>query len=780
MPRANRAANWQTFVCRALLFAATGLSLAASHIFIRAWTAFTAEAQTRPAEGASQVEPRTPTYVGAPVCGACHQSELKLWTGSHHELAMQQATAATVLGDFGNSTFNSAGQRATFSRSGDKFFIRTAGSDGTVHDFPVGYTFGVYPLQQYLIAMPGGRLQAFGIAWDSRPKNQRGQRWVFLYPGKRLSSADDLYWSGIDQNWNYMCADCHSTNLRKGYDPATRTYATTFAAINVSCEACHGPGSKHVDWAKRSGQQRTATANLGLTIVLNERKGVAWTIDPVSGKPRRSRPRDTEREIQMCARCHSRRGAIHVDYVHGQALGDDYRVALLDADLYFPDGQIKGEVYEYGSFIQSRMFHAGVMCSDCHEPHSLRLRAEGNAVCLQCHSASQYDSPKHSFHPLKSNGARCVECHMPERTYMVVDRRRDHSIRIPRPDLSAKLGTPNACNNCHLDKSPQWASKAIHQWYKHSPDGFQSFAETLQNGLIGAPGAQQALGALAADHDQPAIARATAMALMAPNPSHLTDMAAKTAAADQSPLLRRAAAEALTNADGSDAARILDPNLYDRIRDVRAATAEALAGVSMMAPTSEDAKALSGAIDDYVAAQRLNADRPEAHLNLGILFAKQRKFEDAEAEFKTALGLDPYFAPAAVDLADLYRVLNRDAAAEGVLRQSLRRSPHDAGLLHALGLLMVRENRRAAAQTLLAEAAKIAPDDAHYVFVYAVALNDSGQKQKAIETLERSLAIHPYDRETLEALAVFTEKAGETERTRIYERRLEQLAVPSK
>ena len=169
-------------------------------------------------------------------------------------------------------------------------------------------------------------------------------------------------------------------------------------------------------------------------------------------------------------------------------MGDDYRVALLDEDHYFPDGQIKEEDYEYGSFIQSRMFHAGVTCSDCHEPHSSRLRAEGNGVCAQCHSAQKYDSPAHHFHKVGSAGARCVECHMPTRTYMVVDARRDHSIRIPRPDLSVKLGTPNACTNCHTDKSAQWASDSVNKWYGHTPEGFQQFAETLNAGAAGGTG----------------------------------------------------------------------------------------------------------------------------------------------------------------------------------------------------------------------------------------------------------------------------------------------------
>jgi predicted CXXCH cytochrome family protein len=401
----------------------------------------------------------------------CGTPEISSWK-RHHQLAMQSATDTTVLGDFNNVKFTNSGVTSIFFKRDKNFIARTEGQDGALHDYKIRFTFGVSPLQQYLITLPGGRLQALGIAWDSRPRQHGGQRWFSLYPGQKIPPSNPLHWTGIDQTWNYMCADCHSTNIRKNYDLQTRTYSTTYAEINVACEACHGPGSAHIAWAKRQGNWAKLSTNADLTIALRERKVATWATDPVTGTPRRTIPRASEHEIEMCARCHSRRGQIHEDYVHGQSVGDDYRVALLDQDLYFPDGQIEGEVYEYGSFIQSRMFREGVTCSDCHEPHSLKLRAEGNNVCLQCHSV-KYDSPAHHFHKVGSTGAQCANRHMPPRTYMVVDARRDHSLRIPRPDLSMKLGTPNACNNCHTDKSAQWASNTVYKWYGHAPSGFQ-------------------------------------------------------------------------------------------------------------------------------------------------------------------------------------------------------------------------------------------------------------------------------------------------------------------
>ena len=653
--------------------------------------------------------------------------------------------------------------------------VRTDGPDGALHDYEIKYTLGVYPLQQFLIAMSGGRLQAFGIAWDSRPSERGGQRWFALYPGQKITYRDSRHWTGIDQNWNYMCADCHSTNLHKNYDARTRTFSTSYSEIDVSCEACHGPGSNHVLWAKKEGDWKNLDTTEGLTIALDERKGVAWRIDPATGNARRSSPRPSEREIQVCARCHSRRGEIHEDYVHGQPVGDDYRVALLDQDLYYPDGQIKEEDYEYGSFIQSRMFHAGVTCSDCHEPHSLKIRATGNNICMQCHSAQKYDSPKHHFHKIGSAGAQCVECHMPTRTYMVVDPRRDHSIRIPRPDLSVKLGTPNACNNCHTDKSAQWSMDSVDKWYGHAPKGFQRFAETLDAGSAGAPGAQQSLERLVADREEPAIARATALSMLSPYAPPPTDAAVRTGVTDDSALMRRAGARALSNSDPGASANTLAPLLSDPIRAVRIEAAEVLAGLPADNFPADVAAAFSRATDEYISAQQLNADRPEAHLNLGVLSARENHFDKAEADLRTALSLDPSLAPAAVNLADLYRAQNRDEEGERILKDAISRSPNDASLEHALGLLMVRQKRGTQGLDLLAAAAHSEPGNARYVYVYAVALNGAGQTHAAIETLERSIKVHPYDRESLAALVSFFEQAGDPAKALTYAQRLDEL-----
>jgi tetratricopeptide (TPR) repeat protein len=721
------------------------------------------------------------SFVGANTCGGCHEHELKLWKGSHHQLAMQPATDSTVLGDFSGVSLARGRVVSRFFRLGSKFVVRTDGPDDALHDYEIKYTFGVSPLQQYLIDFPGGRLQALDIAWDSRPLEQGGQRWFHLYPDKKMAARDPLHWTGLNHNWNFMCADCHSTNLRKNYDLQTRTFNTSYAELNVACEACHGPGSKHVAWAKSQRDSKQENANKGLLIALDKRRDVTWTIDSATGNARRRSPRASAREIQVCARCHSRRELLHEDYVHGQPVEDDYRVALLDENLYFPDGQFEDEVYEYGSFIQSRMFHAGVTCSDCHEPHALKLRAEGNHLCLQCHSAPKYDSPAHHFHRAGSRGAQCIECHMPARTYMVVDARRDHSIRIPRPDLSLRLGTPNACNNCHTDKSAKWAAASVEKWYGQHPEGFQRFGEALHAGSIDAPGARQLLEQLIANRGQPAIARATALALMAGHFDSVAEVAEHEGAVDQSPLVRRAAARALSGVAPRASADLLSPLLNDPVRSVRIEAAEVVTGTPRDGSPTGDSlptgagEALGRAIDEYVAAQELNADRPEAHLNLALLFVRQKQYGRAKVELDNALSLDPAFAPAAVNLADLDRELGREDEGERILIDALGRSPGDGSLEHALGLLLVRERREPEALAHLAAAAQLDPANARFAYVYAVALNGAGQTEKAIDVLEDDVRRHPYDRDSLTALAQFYSDTGNQRRALAFANRLAQV-----
>jgi tetratricopeptide (TPR) repeat protein len=719
------------------------------------------------------------TYVGAPACASCHAMQAEAWRGSHHDRAMEIASGKTVLGNFAGAKFSIAGVTSTFFRRDGRFFVNTDGPDGRLADFEIKYTFGVTPLQQYLIAFPGGRLQALGIAWDSRPKDSGGQRWFHLYPDRKLKAGDPLHWTGIDQNWNYQCADCHSTNLRKGYDAKTATFETTWSDLSVACEACHGPGSNHVAWAKKGGDWKRFDATKGLAVALDERKGVSWAIDPATGNAARSTLRDASREIEGCARCHARRGQFSDAWHPGQPFADAFRASLIEPGLYYVDGQMRDEVYNYGSFLQSRMHAKGVTCSDCHDPHALKLRASGNAVCAQCHAAAKYDAASHTRHSAGSKGAECAACHMPTTTYMVVDPRHDHSFRIPRPDRTAALGVPNACNGCHAKQSPQWAADVVANWFPQPERGFQTFAEALYAADRGAPGAQGALIKVVENRDQSAFARASAVERLGRYLSPVTLQTARNALNDPDPLVRAAAVRALANADVPTRAQLLPRMLDDPIREVRLDAARALAGPPEAHLVADDRTKLARALDEYIAAQHFNADRPESQLVLGALNATRGQTNEAIEAYRAALALDPTFVAAALNIADVQRSVGREDEAEQTLRALLKRAPQSAPAHHALGLALVRQKRIQEALAELAAAAKLAPDDARFAYVYGVALYDTGKRPEALKTLGAALARHPYDRELLFALATYERAGGNLAGAREHARLLRELEPES-
>lgn len=711
------------------------------------------------------------TFVGSAACAACHRSEHSDWLTSQHNAAMQEPGDSTVMGRFDGATFRKGAAETVFSRKDGKFLIHTAGPDGKPADFTVKYVFGVYPLQQYLLELPGGRLQAFGVAWDARPAAEGGQRWFDLYPDRKLSVGDPLHWTGIDQNWNYQCAWCHSTNLRKNYDPATNSFATTFSEISVGCEACHGPASGHIEWSRKPS---TTSPHHGFEFSLDQRAGVSWSAGS-GATASRAGPPASDREARVCAGCHARRQQFSDDPVAAARFFDAFRPVTLEAGLYHLDGQQRDEVYNFGSFLQSRMHAAGVTCSDCHNPHSGKLRLAGNALCGQCHSATVFDQPSHHHHAAGSKGAECVNCHMPSTVYMGVDARRDHSMRIPRPDRTAALATPNACNNCHAGKSAAWAMEALKSWGMGGKSGAQTFAEAFHLADNGAPGAGAALARIIEDKTQSPIARASALQRLSQAPTVATLSLANGALSDPDPMVRSAAVAVFANADAATKRQALSPLLTGETRLLRMESARALAGEAEADLEPAARLAFEKALAEYETGQLFNAERPESQANLGALHLARGKVDAARAAYERALLLDKSFTPAAISLADISRASGDEKTAEETLRRSQAQNPDSGALAHALGLSLIRQKRLPEAMSSLEKAVALSPDDARFAYVFGVAQHDAGSPGKGRETLAAALSRHPFNSDILMALASYEVEAGDVAAAADHAERLSQL-----
>ena len=723
----------------------------------------------RNSSGVTAQDGSAATFVGSETCAGCHQSQARLWEASQHKAAMQHATDKTVLGDFNDASFDYYGVHSRFFRKDEKFLVETDGPDGKLAVFEVKYTFGIDPLQQYLVEFPDGRIQTLSIAWDSRPKEKGGQRWFHIYPDEEIKHDDILHWTKLNQNWNFMCAECHSTGLRKNYDAKADRFATTWAEISVGCEACHGQGSSHAAWARDQKSWwpfgKREDLNKGLLVRFDERRDVTWPVDPQTGTARRSAaPVTLRKEVETCGLCHARRAGFHEDWIPGQWLSQTHVVEPLARSTYHVDGSIRDveEPYNYTPFKQSKMFAAGVTCSDCHEPHSSKLRVSGEGVCLQCHASEKYADVGHRHHGGIDPPPTCISCHMPARTYMVVDPRHDHSFRIPRPDLSGTLGTPNACNDCHGDKPPQWAAAAIEHWFGPDRKGFQTYGAAFHASRTDQANAAALLAALAADANAPAVARASALDELGSRVSPANIGVARTALADPDPMVRIGALDMLENVPAGQIWPWASPLLSDPVRGVRIRAASLLAAVPTASQPPADRERFERAAAEFIAAQRFNADRPEARTTLGNFLARRGQPIEAEVEYKAALQLSPQYVTAAINLADLYRRLGRDSDGEAVLRAATAASPRDAAAHHALGLTLTRLKKPDAALVEFRRAAELAPDAARYAYVYAVALNSSGQGDKAMAVLKASLALHPNDRDILSALVAFNRAAGDT------------------
>ncbi len=656
-------------------------------------------------------------FVDEKACASCHAGQAAAFAKSHHAKAMALANEKSVLADFNNTQFEWNSVKAVFSRRDGRFFVSTEGPDGKPADLEVKYTFAYEPLQQYLVDLGGGKLQALDIAWDTQK-----QKWFWLGEGSSAKPGSTFHWTGPFYRWNRTCIDCHSTDPQTNFQPQTDEYQSSYVATSIGCQSCHGGGAKHVEWAraKVGNAQTAAIAGLGLSKV----------------------------DANTCFACHARRARLVDGYQPGSSFLDNFSPALLRSDLYFPDGQILDEVFEYGSFQQSKMARAGVTCFDCHRPHEGSVKTVGNALCTQCHTqdapkrfastdpGGAFDTPAHTHHPEGSAGALCANCHMPERTYMKVDRRRDHSFVIPRPDLSDMYGTPNACTSCHDGRSNKWASQTMDTWFgagwRKRPTIAHAFAAAAKNDAASI----EALRAFVGDEKQAGIVKGSAIAEM----SRLAgaDVAAdvKAAAESPDPLVRLGAAEAAANLPREYRLDAIGGLVSDDVRAVRVAAARALGSTQSLDFLGDRRRDFDRAVADLKAYVQANADVAETQTSYGTFLLEQGRPEEAEKALRQAIHLDPSLAGARINLAELYRATGEGDKSEQTYAEAVATDPDRADLRYGHGLSLVRQKAMEEAIEELNAAVRLDALNSRYRTTAAIALDSVGRTEQAFALLD--------------------------------------------
>ena len=706
-------------------------------------------------------------YVGSTDCKSCHAAEAAAWERSDHFRAMLPATAATVAGDFSDVRVTFHGMDTRFFREGDNHFVETVGRAGNRGKYPVRYTFGYRPLQQYLLDRGDGVLQAFDVAWDTRPA-PAGQRWYHLQTDETMAPEHPFFWTGHAMNWSSHCADCHSTNVVKNLDPSTGKFQTDYAEVNVACEACHGPAGEHVELAKAGTLSESVHSGFGASLG----KRIQWRFAPDNpiaepfGNP-------TDRDTDMCGGCHSLRTPLVTDPV-GKPYHEAYRLELPDDIRYFPDGQIREEVFVLGSFLQSKMHVRGVRCGDCHEPHSGDLRLPGNDVCAQCHRADTYDVTGHHRHAPREPGSACVDCHMPARTYMGVDDRRDHSFPIPRPDLSEKLGVPNACVNCHQEQDNQWAVESLRGWGVAPEAHWGLVHQRLRRGN---PGALPALKSLLEDGDLAPLVKASLLAQSANVGSSALADVLRPWLAHPDPLIRRGAVLGAMGLPGDVRWGMFANRLRDSHPGVRFEMAIAVSDIypGLSAPAR---RATAQLLAEHREALSASADLAASQRSRARLETQLGQLQSAQSAFERALEIDPTSLPALVDFADLRRAQGREQEAGTLLRRALVVAPDSGTANVAYGLHLVRLKRYDDALVAL-ERATGTPDAAPgFYHVYAVAQDTFGHRDQALATLRRGIERWPWDVDLLSTLVILADDRQSLE-VRQHLDTLERLAPDS-
>ena len=655
------------------------------------------------------------TYIGSESCKACHQEEFKDWKGSHHDLAMQVADSISVLGNFNNKTIVFKKIKSTFFKKGNDFYVNTEGHDGNYADFKIEYTFGVTPLQQYLVKFDNGEYQCLSTAWDS----VKNEWFSLLQPELDINHGDRLHWTGSAMSWNMMCADCHSTNIHKNYDSKTDTYNTTFSLINVSCESCHGAASEHEEYYQNPLENGTPPKMYMYTEM------------------------ESEEVVDKCARCHSRRSQITEYFNYQGDFMDHYAPSLLLDGLYEVDGQIDDEVYVYGSFVQSKMYHEGVSCKDCHNVHSLKLKKQGNDLCMTCHEPS-YNTEEHHFHPTNFEGSQCINCHMTGKIYMGNDFRRDHSFRVPRPDQSVKYNTPNACTGCHDDKSDEWAAKIIVD--KYGNERADHFSDHLLKGYYEDPSAFEIL---MSGHQYPDIARATAVNLYGSQPLSSEQLNRLTLyLRDSSALVRNEVVVSLEQYQNEAIAKYIAPMLKDSLRMVRVSAARYFNMSNQDVATIENYKTAN---KEFLTALHLNADFSSGQHQIALYYQSKGNEEAAIKAYKRAIEIDGYNNRPRMNLALIYYNQGLTNKSEELYLKVIEQEPDFSYPYYMLGLLYNELNNDIKALEYLKLATEKLPFNQNAYYNYALKLQGTGKHTTSIVVLKRGLEYAPYNERLLYA-----------------------------
>jgi predicted CXXCH cytochrome family protein len=675
----------------------------------------------------------------AAICAECHAEIVAQWNPSQHALA-NRLVEDTPLAP-GESEYG--GVRTSISESLE---LVQDGLNGFRFEGEPVAVIAVEPLIQPLVLTTNGRWQVFNPAYHPEK-----DEWFNAFPDVR-ENGEWGHWNGRGMNWNVQCAWCHTTSFKKNYDPETDSYASAWKSFGVSCTQCHGDQTDHA---------RDPDAYPGNKL------------DPVAAE-------------NNCYTCHARRGFLTPEeFTPGEKFNDHFRLALFDRPgTYYPDGQVRDENFETGSFLSSTMHDGGVKCLDCHNPHSgeLTLPVSNNLLCMSCHAPPGQNGAipilpsEHSHHPPGSSGNRCVECHMPETEYMESDLRRDHGFTSPDPFLTRTLGIPNACSSCHDDQSLEWAEEWSEKWYgeKLAARRTRPRAQAIQDAWDGDPEAGSRLAELARTETN-AIWKASLIRLLQP---YLNDQAVSELVQEslrhEHELVRAAAVHVLG----------AYPAFHPRLTHLRKDPSR-LVRLDAAWLTRDGDPYDPELASELEAWLRFNSDQPAGALNQAQYALAQERFDDVELwadrmttydnssepvllaarlshasgnldqaieRLETAVSKDETFAEAWYMLGMLRGEAGDLPGAMDAFRQTVVNDPEHGRAWYNLGLAHLQTGNRNAGVLALEKAESFSDNAADAAYALATVYAQEQNVKQAKAALQRALEADPRHRPSLQLM----------------------------
>ncbi len=700
-------------------------------------------------------------YVGSRSCRECHERFYELWSPSHHGKAMQP------MADVLNNENLILNQQAT--QVGNKwyevsvkrdqlFMIEKANPEDKIvlNTYEAIWALGGRNIYYFLAPFEGGKLQTMPLAYDiNRKEWYSNPQSAVRHFVDDVINDEEVEWTHSLYTFNTTCHSCHVSQLNKNYDIESNTYHTTWKEPGINCETCHGPSKDHVDIfrsAKKTGEVPEDMMLIRTSI---------FTAD---------------QHNSSCATCHSKGYPLTKAYMPGEEFFQHFNLVTLENPDFYPDGRDLGENYTMSSWFQSSCgSNSELHCVSCHTSSGrYRFKGKSNEACVQCHEGKVNNFETHTHHKL-TDSLSCVSCHMPETEFARMTRS-DHSMRPPMPATSIEFESPNACNICHEDKSPQWANDHVIEWHGDYQD------ETLFNARLideGRKGIFTNIGQmlhLISNPEVDIIFRNSMIRILINYPSQEKDTQLLAVIEDASPLIRASAAEGLQYTISNEAKVALLKAAQDSMRVVRNRASVALSSFPQNMFTAEEWKIVENNSQEYIDYIMAYPDSWTANYNLGNFYQQQQMYPQALISYNKAVELEDEAISAMVNASMIHSILGDNKSSEEKLLQALAIDPDNPAANLNYGLLLAELQRfkesvthlkhalevdstlSAAAYNLAVISAqtnindavkyslmafKITPENLKYGYTHAYYLIQNGETQKAISTTEKVLNSHP-------------------------------------